>query len=101
MSNKINKIDLTLLKKMVGELESSLATGEGLGTTEGNKNEYIIEMSKAAGLCAGLIQEAAMLIGDVQATIMSVQNPSPAAKGDIFDKLLGSLKGSGNGGISN
>jgi len=98
---KVNKVDLTLLKKFVGELENSLSTADGIKTSEGDISEYIVELSKAAGLCAGIMQEAAMLVADVQAQVMAVQSPAPAAKADIFEKLLGSLKGPGNGGNSN
>lgn len=98
---KVNKIDLTLLKKFVGELEASLTTADGIKTAEGDITEYIVELSKAAGLCAGIMQEAGMLVADVQQHVMAVQSPAPAAKGDIFEKLLGSLKGPGNGGNSN
>lgn len=94
-----NKIDLTLLKKLVGELESSLGTADGIKAVEGDITEYIVEMAKAAGLCAGVMQEAAMLVADVQSNVMAVQSPSPNKSSDIFEKLLGSLKGPG--GTSN
>lgn len=99
---KANKVDLTLLKKFVGELEASLATADGIKAAEGDVAEYIVELSKAAGLCAGIMQESGMLIADVQSQVMAVQSPSPSAgKPDILEKLLGSLKGPGNSGTSN
>lgn len=95
MTPKIDKVNLTLLKKLVGELEASLTTAESIkSSVNSDVNEYIIEMSKAAGLCAGVMSEAGMLVGDVQTMVMSVQNPA-SAKSDLLDKILGPLKGSG------
>lgn len=95
-TNKVDlsKVDLTLIKQFVSGLEESLATADSIKAVAGDKNEYIIEMSKAAGLCAGIMQEAGMLIGDVQAHVMAVQAPSPSqVGGDLLSKFLGPLKG--------
>lgn len=95
MAPKIDKINLTLLKKFVGELETSLTTAESIkSSANSDVNEYIIEMSKAAGLCAGVMSEAGMLVGDVQTMVMMAQNPT-SAKSDLLDKILAPLKGSG------
>jgi hypothetical protein len=100
--SKPNKVDLTLLKKLVGELEASLTTADGIKTAEGDITEYIVELSKAAGLTAGVMQEAGMLIGDIQNQVMQVQNPTPS-KSDFLEKLLGGIKGGGplGGGNTN
>lgn len=93
------KVDLTLLKKMVGELESSLATADGIvdNKTEENVYDYVIEMSKCTGLAAGIMQEATMLMGDIQSAIRL--NTSPAGKEEHpLASILGALKG-GNGGL--
>jgi hypothetical protein len=100
MPTKTNKVDLTLLKKLVGELESSLTTADGIKTAEGDVTEYIVELSKAAGLTAGVMQEAGMLIGDIQSQVMQVQSPGPA-KSDFLEKLLGGIKGGGLTGGGN
>jgi hypothetical protein len=88
---KINKVDLTLLKKLIGELEISLATADtiksGVATT--NNHDYIIEMAKAAGLAAGTMQEAALIVSDISVLTAGVQGPAAVKSGDFLDKLLG------------
>lgn len=97
MTPKISKVDLTLLKRLVGELETSLTTAEGIkSSATSDPAEFVIEMSKAAGLCSGVMQESLMLIGDIQNLTLSVQNPTSSVKGDLLDKILGPLKGSGS-----
>lgn len=102
--SKLAKIDLKLLKEFVSELERSLNSADGIRIAAGDKNQYLIEMSKAAGLASGIMQEAILLIADIQASILAVQSPgAPAAKNtttDLIDKLLGPLKGP-SGGTSN
>ena len=94
---KEKAIDLTLLKKLVGELEVSIQAAEGIKTSiELDKTEYIVEMSKAAGLCAGVMQEAGMLISDLQSATIAVQSGGTPAKTDFLDKILGPLKGGGS-----
>jgi len=90
---KDRKIDISLLKKLVGELENHLNVAEGIRKDEADIQEYIVEMSRAAGLAAGVMSEAALLIGDIHAGVKSVQQVS--AKNDFLDKLLGGLKGPG------
>lgn len=95
MTKETKGIDLTLLKRLVGELETSLQVAEGIKTSvDVDVAEYIVEMSKAAGLCAGVMSEAGMLIGDLQQATLSVQSPS-ADKTAFLDKILGPLKGGG------
>lgn len=95
MTKEIKGIDLKLLKKLVGELESSIQVAESIKTSiDFDAAEYIVEMSKAAGLCAGVMSEAGMLIGDMQQATLAVQSPS-AEKTALLDKILGPLKGGG------
>jgi len=95
MTKETKSIDLTLLKRLVGELETSLQVADGIKTSvDVDVAEYIVEMSKAAGLCAGVMSEAGMLIGDLQQATLSVQSPS-ADKTALLDKILGPLKGGG------
>ena len=96
---KVNKIDLLLLKKLVGELETSLTIVDSILAEEGDITEYIVELSKAAGLAAGVMSEAGMLIGDIQSHVMAVQNPAPT-KSDFFEKLLSGFKVTGGGGTT-
>jgi Na+/alanine symporter len=100
---KVNKIDLTLLKKLVSEVEAALASAETIKDAEGSIVEYIVEMAKLSGLTAGVMQEAGMLVADIQAYVMAVQNPA-AQQSNMLEKILGPLKpgpgsygGGGNG----
>ena len=96
MTKDTKGVDLKLLKKLVGELEASLQVAESIKTSvDVDTAEYIVEMSKAAGLCAGVMSEAGMLIGDLQQATIAVQNGGAAPKTDFLNKILGPLKGGG------
>jgi hypothetical protein len=90
----IGKVDLKLLKKLVGELESSLATADGLKDGS-DASEYVVEMSKCAGLASGVMSESVALIGDIQVLIQKASGLSP--KEDPLSKILGIVKGGGGG----
>jgi hypothetical protein len=94
------KVDLTLLKKLVGELEASLQSADNV--LENDKNTYFVEMAKAAGLAAGLMQEASLLIMDIYA-VANTNQPNASQKNDLLlnSPLLGGLKGGGFGGGAN
>lgn len=88
-----NKVDLTTLKRLVAELESTVAHAEDINTdVNSDRVEYVVEMNKATGLAAGVMTEAALLMGDLQQLI---QGTGSASKADFLDKLLGTLKGPG------
>lgn len=88
------QVDLTLLKRLVAELESSLNTVESIRTdVKADKVEMNVEASKAVGLSSGIMQEAGMLILDIHALL---EGQIPKAKSDILEKLLGTLKGPGS-----
>ena len=90
------KVDLTVLKRLLAELESTLDTAEAITTdVSSDKVEYIVEMNKATGLAAGLMTEAGLLMGDLQHLISGVGTQG-ASKSDFLEKLLGGLKGPGN-----
>ena len=90
------KVDLTIVKRLLAELESTLATAEAIDTdVNSDKVEYIVEMNKATGLAAGLMTEAALLMGDLQHAIQGAGVPG-SPKSDFLEKLLGGLKGPGN-----
>ncbi len=90
---KTNKVDLTLLKKLVGELEISLQAAEEEKVDQ-DHNEYVVEMSKAAGLAAGVMQESSLLIMDIHGLIYG-STTNASTKNDLLDKILGPLKGGG------
>jgi len=89
------KVNLTLLKRLVSELDVALQAAEAVKEGEGTESlhDYVVEMSKCAGLAAGVMAESSMLVGDIQHVIQHAQGP--ASKGDALSKLLGSLKGGG------
>lgn len=89
---KMTKIDLTLLKRLVNELEGSLNSAE-LIKSDKDLHDYVIEMSKAAGLAAGVMTEAGLLVGDIGGMVQNVQ--SPTSDKDNLSKILGALKGGG------
>jgi hypothetical protein len=90
---KETKIDLDILKRLVGELESTLATAEGIKADKADVKDYIVEMSKAAGLAAGIMAEAGALVGDMQHAVW--HSTAPKGKDDALSKLLAGLKGGG------
>jgi hypothetical protein len=87
---KPGKVDLDLLKRLVAELEISLNTAYGIKTDlKSEKEEYVIEMSKATGLASGVMTEAALIVGDIQHLLTQ-----PGSKSmDLLDKIMGGLKG--------
>lgn len=90
-----SKIDLTLLKRLVAELETSLSTAEGIKTdVNADKIEWQVELNKATGIAAGVMTEAGLLMGDIQATLQG--GASAMSKQDFLEKILGGLKGPGN-----
>ena len=96
MTVKEKTIDLSLLKRLVSELEAAVRSAEDFrALAEEDKTSYIIEMSKAAGLCAGVMQESGLLIGDLQHATISAQNGAVPSKAFDLEKILGPLKGGG------
>lgn len=89
-----SKVDLKLLKRFISELELALEAGEKIRTEKTDKDKYVIEMSKAMGLIAGVVTEATMLMGDLQ-NAMSQTGLPPLNKDDIINRILGK-GGTGN-----
>jgi hypothetical protein len=90
------KVDLTLLKRLVSELETSVSTMDTLGDKTFSKEngvELAVEASKAAGVAAGVMQEAGMLILDIQNLVQGSQMSK--SKSDLMEKIMGTLKGPG------
>lgn len=91
------KVDLDLVKKLITELESALNVAEAIKTdSKPGMQDYIVEMQKAAGLAAGVMSEAALLVLDIKTLTTSVQGASPKSTAAI-DKFLSALKGGGFG----
>jgi hypothetical protein len=93
MSNP--KVDLTLLKRLVAELESALATVDTIknSLSKVDNVELNVEGSKAAGLAAGIMQESSLLVMDIYTLIGG--GAAPKSKNDFIDKLMGGIKGPG------
>ena len=91
MTKKLPKIELTLLKKLVGELEIAFTAAQELPLDETQQvHNYIIEMSKTSGLASGLAQEATALIKDMYQLMAMAQKPAmPAAGHDFLADLFG------------
>lgn len=94
------KVDLNVLKTLIEQLEAGLSKGEEILKTDGHStSDYVVEMSKTAGLAAGISQEAAMLVADIQALIRI--NSAPVPETSVLEKMFGSplkgIKGFGNG----
>lgn len=94
------KVNLDLLKQLVGELEASLQTADGINKSgaESSKNDYIVELAKAAGLAAGVMTEAALVAADIQGVIYATSSGAGAGSKsatDYLEKILGPLKGGG------
>lgn len=83
------KIDLTLFKNLLSELESSLEKAEEIYEEDGSMTEYIIAMLKSFGICAGLAQEATFITQDINKIVLSLQNLS--VKDDSSNETLNSL----------
>lgn len=91
-----NKVDLTILKRLVAELESTLSAADGIATDVApDKAEYAVEVNKATGLAAGVMMESALLMGEIQALLQGLGTPV-SSKSDFLEKILGGLKGPGS-----
>lgn len=90
---KLGKPDLSLLKKLLSEFEAQLEVATKIGSVASSKEEmqnYVIELSKAQGVVSGLVQEACLLVTDVQGMMKIVQQGQPSAKElDSLESLFG------------
>ncbi len=89
----MSKVNLSLLRELVEELETSIDMSyESFEEDEEGRRQFIIDMSKAAGLAGGIMQEAQLLVLDIQAEVRKVQVPAPKISskgGDGLLKILG------------
>lgn len=95
MAKKLPKIELTLLKKLVGELEIAINAAQELPVDEKEQvHHFISELSKASGLAAGVAQEATALVKDMYQVSAMSQKPAPAMGGqDFLAELFGDALG--------
>lgn len=94
MTKDKEKVDLALVKKLVSELEASLTAADVV--LDADKNAYFVEMSKSAGLAAGLMQEASLLIMDIY-SVANANHPNPSQKNEFSSNPLFGMKGGGFG----
>lgn len=95
MTKDKEKVNLTLLKKLVGELEASLTIADVCLDTD--KDTYFVEMSKSAGLAAGLMQEASLIIMDIY-SVANANQPNSSQKNEFLsNNPLFGMKGGGFG----
>ena len=93
MSKK--NVDLSLLKRLVAELEASLNAADGIKTgAKADKTDWTVELTKATGLAAGVMTEAGMLVVDIQHEIQGT--PAAGDTSNILKQLMGGFKGPSN-----
>lgn len=111
MSRKDIKVDLSLLKELVVELEKQLnesyASRDKLSNdkdADGNMyRKFIIDLSKSVGLLSGIASESQLLIGDISkimkyAVLLPEEDDLMNKIGSLLNK---SLKNPGDGGMRN
>lgn len=87
------KIDITYLKRLVTELESLTSEAEQIQSENDIKanpspNEYLVTISKAAGICLGITSEASALVGDIQKIVgQSFNKPKEENLTSLLDFL--------------
>lgn len=94
----MKKIDFTLIKSLVSELES---LSEGIDLDPKNpddKMKSFLELSKASGLAAYIYNEAAGLVQDVTLCIKQVNcahcaTEQEALKQEALESIFGKLSG--------
>ena len=89
----MSSVDLTVLKRLVAELEKELENADALKLA-GEKVEWIVSLNKATGLATGLMTESGLLMGDIQLLATGNQQPVGTQAG-LLEKLMTGLKGTG------
>ena len=86
------KFDITYLKRLVTELESLTSEAEKIQAENDIKanvspNEYLVTISKAAGICLGITSEASALVGDIQKIVGQSFKPKEENLTGLLDFL--------------
>lgn len=82
----MSKVDLTLVKRLVSELEAQLAVAEASKTEGSDPNTYIVEMAKGAGIANVISAEGTALVGDIA---LMVSTPKGKSLSDLLGPILG------------
>lgn len=88
----MSKIDLTLINKLVKELNLQHEIVEKVKVASvDNKQEYTVELAKALGLVSTIKMESELLIGDFSKLIkFSTGNVMPQeAMSDLYSSIFG------------
>lgn len=85
---KVTNVNLDLLKKLVSELDALIQSSEDLKKASVfDKDQYLVELSKAAGVCSGIFQESALLVADITSCATSISNSNESLKTGLSDPL--------------
>jgi hypothetical protein len=91
------QISLSLLKRLVSELETTLDLTDSIREARGDVQQYIIESHKAAGLAAGIMKEGSMLVADIHMLIRhNTETGATTEKPESIHDILGGLLGKGS-----
>lgn len=85
----MNKIDLTLLNRLVKELNDMVRAVEEMPQpTDLNSDcEYVTVLSKTLGVATGISYEASGVVGDILKVIKN--GPTPSRPEDILSSMFG------------
>lgn len=85
--SKSGKVDLSLIKRLVSELDLQLKSAE-LASSSEEKTDYAVELAKAIGLCTAMSEESKLLINDIKVTAVL----GSQATEDLLSTILTSVK---------
>lgn len=80
----MSPVDLKILKTLSAALAEALETAD---LAKDDNTKYVVELSKAAGVALGIVNEATMLTGDIQMLAKKASVPPTIGVQSIFDKL--------------
>lgn len=102
------EVNLDMLKKLVSTLEELIGAAGDIrakANQGSDVKDYVIEMSKATGICMGIVQEAQLLAGDIH-LLVKQNTTNDSNENKAVDKLfslfkpvkIGGKSGGGEGG---
>ena len=94
------KLSLSLVRKLIDALEKSQAICEDMKSHPeiSDAEEYAVEMSRSYGICMGIMQEGAMLAGDVQELLkLTSSTKSGGTTPNYLESILSDIKGNTGG----
>ncbi len=94
------KLNLSLVRKLIDALEKSQKICDDMASNPNTSDveEYAIEMSRSYGIAMGIMQEGAMLAGDVQELLkLTTSSKSGSATANYMETLMAEIKGNTGG----